>query len=92
MNKWVLVSEIENCGIWCHGIFDNYVTALGTAIEMIWELKESYQEEGDFFGYTEAEPTEGEGGFVILVQYKTARAEKLTEEYYYLLKVEEMVK
>jgi hypothetical protein len=89
MNKWVLVSEMDNCGIWCHGVFDKYVTALGTAMEMIWELHEGYLDDGDFFGYTEAEPTEGESGYVITVQYKKASWEKLNEEYYYILSVDE---
>ena len=83
--KWVLVSEYETGGVWCHGIFDNYETALGTAIEMIWETHEGYLNDGDFFNYTEAEKLEGDGGYFILVQYKKVGWEELTEEYYFIL-------
>ena len=80
MNIWVLVSEIENGGIWCHGIYDKYETALGMAVEMIWESKESCPE--DYFGFSEAEPTEGDGGYVITVKHENYM------EYYFILKAE----
>ena len=86
--SWVLVSEVVDGGVWCHGIYDKYETALGTAIEMIWETHESYLGEGDFFNYTEAEPLDGDGGYYILVQYKKPNWEKLSEEYYFILHIE----
>ena len=87
--KWVLVSEIEEGGVWCHGIFDDFTTALGTAIEMIWDTQQSYKGEGDYTSFTEADPLEGDGGYFITVEYKSANMDKPWKEYYYFLTVDQ---
>lgn len=82
--QFVVVSQNDD-GMWCHGIFDDYYTALGHVMEMIWEFKESYKGEGDSFEFTEAYYMEGDGGYCVHVKFKHSGWEKECEEFYYIL-------
>ena len=75
--------------MFCLGIFDDYSTALGTAIDAVWEFKQNYLHDGDSFHYTEMEDMEGEGGEFMKVTFKAACWEKEHKMYEYILYAED---
>lgn len=83
--RFVVVESPDRCGVFCHGIFDDYRTAIGEAMESVWELEECYQDKGDYFSYTRFEGMDGEGGFVMEVKYKKACWDEVCTDYYYIL-------
>lgn len=87
--RFVVVEDHDGGGMFCLGIFDDYRTALGTAIDAVWEFKQSYLKEGDTFRYTEMENMEGDGGEVMEVTFKSHCWEKELKHYYYILFDEE---
>ena len=86
--KFVLIEE-ANAGMFCLGIFKDYRTAVGEAMESVWEFKESYQDEGDIFEYSEFEGMEGDEGVMMTVKFKAACWEKELEHHYYIMRAEE---
>lgn len=87
--RFVVVEDHDGGGMFCLGIFDDYRTALGTAIDAVWEFKQNYLKEGDTFRYTEMENMEGDGGEVMEVTFKSHCWEKELKHYYYILFDEE---
>ena len=88
MSKWVLVSEIENGGLWCEGLFDNYETALGKAMSEIFDERQHIVN-GEYFEFSNPEELEGDGGYVISVLHQAKPDLPIWKEHYYLLIVEE---
>lgn len=87
--RFVVVEDHDGGWMFCLGIFDDYRTALGTAIDAVWEFKQNYLKEGDTFRYTEMENMEGDGGEVMEVTFKSYCWEKEHKHYYYILFDEE---
>lgn len=88
MTQYVLVSEQSSEAMFCLGVYNDYHEAVGHAMDSIWDFKESYKGEDDFFEYTEPMPMEGDGGEFISVKYKAAcwtHMDKPQEEFYYIL-------
>ena len=83
--KFVLIEEAD-AGMFCLGIFKDYRTAIGEVMERVWEFKESYQNEGDVFEYSEFEGIED--GAMMTVKFKAACWKKECEERYYILRAE----
>ena len=71
-DRWVVVEDKEDSGIFCLGIFKDYLTAVGRVMDEIYSFHESYKDEGDEFSYTDLWPTEGDGGYGITVTFKAA--------------------
>ena len=87
--RFVVVEDHDGDGMFCLGIFDDYMTALGTAIDAVWEFKQNYLDDGDSFHYTEMENMEGEGGEFMKVTFKAACWEKEHKMYEYILYAED---
>lgn len=87
--RFVVVEDHDGDGMFCLGIFDDYRTALGTAIDSVWEFKQNYLHDGDSFHYTEMENMEGDGGEFMEVTFKSHCWEKELKHYYYILFDEE---
>ena len=86
MTKYVVISKSgDDWNAWCHGVFDDGRTAIGCAMQHIWEFKESYKSEGDSFEYTEPEYMDGNGGYCITVKFKSHFWDEGCEELWYIL-------
>ena len=86
--RFVVVEDHDGDGMFCLGIFDDYMTALGTAIYSVWEFKKDYLNDGDSFHYTEMENVEGDDGEFMKVTFKAACWEKEHKMYEYILYAE----
>ena len=84
--RFVLINDQIDDGIFCLGIFHDYRTAVGEVMERVWEFKESYQNEGDVFEYSEFEGIED--GAMMTVKFKAACWKEECEERYYILRAE----
>lgn len=83
--RFVAINQTEDGAMFYLGIFDDYRTAVGEIMSRVWELKDSYRDEGDIFEYSELEEMEGEGGEVMTVEFRDANWDKPTMEYYHIL-------
>lgn len=86
--RFVLILDTDGAML-CLGIFTDYRTAIGEAMNSVWDLKDSYRDDGDIFEFDEFETLECGGGAVMTVKFKAACWEKALYRYYYILYAEE---
>lgn len=70
--KFVNVYEAGNMTMFCTGIYDDFEKALGATMWDIFDFKESYKDEGDFFEIGDLEELEGDGGLCITVTFRSS--------------------
>ena len=88
--RYVVISKsCDDWNAWCFGIFDDERTAIGCAMQHIWEFEENYKQEGDSFEYTSAEYMDGDGGYCITVKFKSHHWDHGCEEIWYILECNE---
>ncbi len=91
MKKWVVIEQSGDNGIrdgiFCTGIFNDVETAIGHAMNSIWDFQDSYKGEGDSFEISSPQDTEGDGGFAIFAKYKAASWEHECVSYWYILDI-----
>ena len=85
--QWVLIWHCEDDGeTFCEGIFDNYYTAVGKAMDRIWEFSESYEKDGDEFEISQPSVSDVDGESErIRIRFKSVNwAEECYESWYIL--------
>lgn len=87
-DRWVVIDDLGD-GIFCCGIYKDYLTALGRVMDAIHEFHANYEDDGDEFSYTDPWETEGDGGYGITVTFKAKSWEKARTENYYILEARE---
>lgn len=88
--QWVLIWHCEDDGeTFCEGMFDNYYTAVGKAMDKIWEFSESYEEDGDEFEISKPRVSGVDGESErIRIRFKSANWEKECYESWYILPID----
>ena len=72
------------------GIYEDYATAVGTAMLSIWDMKFSYKDDGDMFEISD--PDEQDNGVLITIKFQSHNWEHPCENLYMILYLDERVK
>ena len=83
--KYIVVAELSTGGVFCVGIYNNYITALGKIMTDIFEEKAQYADEGDSYKFTDPYEMEGDGGDCIEATYKSKHWEEPCTDRYFIL-------
>lgn len=83
--RFVVINDQIDDGMYFCGLESNYFTALGRVMNSIFEFKESYEDDGDEFSYTDPILMEGDGGEFIEVTFKGKTWESPEKERWYIL-------
>lgn len=83
--KFVNVYDSGNMTIFCTGIYDDFEKALGATMWDIFDFKDSYKGEHDFFEIGDLEELDGDGGLYITVTFRSAAWNENCVHHYYIL-------
>ena len=83
--KFVNVVEHGNMAIFCTGIYNDFEKALGATMFDIYDFKDNYRKDGDFFDIGDLEELEGDGGLFIIVRFKVETWNEPAEHIHYIL-------
>ena len=84
--KFVNVYDTGNMTMFCTGIYDDFDKALGATMWDIFDFKDNYRDEGDFFEIGDLEEIgDGDGGVYITVTFRSSAWEENCVHHYYIL-------
>lgn len=83
--SFVVAEELEDAGLFCLGIYDDYDRALGVVMRHVFEDKEGCSHDGETFEYTEPYVMEGEGGEAVTTTHNSPYFSKPVKNHYYIL-------
>lgn len=91
IRRFVVLEDLNGGAIFCHGIYDNWYTALGFVMSRIFDEKQEFAGPDDIYEFDPPELSEGESGYVISIKSKKATDAKFFEESWLILFADEEV-
>ena len=83
--KFVNVVDHGNMAVFCTGIYNDFEKALGASMFDIYDFKDNYRNDGDFFEIGDLEELDCDGGVFIRIRFKAGVWKEPEENIYYIL-------
>lgn len=83
--RFVNVEDHGDGAMFCTGIYNDFEKALGASMFDIYDFKNNYRKDGDFFEIGDLEELDGDGGLYIMVTFRSAAWNENLVHYYYIL-------
>ena len=87
--KFVNVIDHGSMAVFCTGVYNDFEKALGATMFDIYDFKDNYRKEGDFFDISDLEELDCDGGVYIITRFKAETWNEPDERIYYILFLDE---